>query len=419
MSLPEWLDEAFLSKSLQGGDHKGSQIRVVNFESTPAAPSGTYYASCVLRVRVAYVENFKNEQHFLSLIIKFPHSAGRLKLQSLHQVEPVFYSQFLPHVNTLTKVSFAPKPYFSSIPSVLVLEDLSVQGYKVADRCKLLDFHHCRLYATAAATFHATSVAVGKKNPELIRTIGAEKFYTEGPIAEFYRIGIRDGIQCFADQMEKSHLKMYANLVRNTIPTLWEKVCEVHKQSTIFNCLNQGDPWMTNMMFKYNGTGEVVDIKLLDFQALRYGSPIDDLLFFLWTSADHDVRENRLDDFLYIYCDALNDKLQEMGCFENFTFDDALQGLRIHAPASLLFAAVTAPLLLYPGVIDFFEIAKDLTSNGNGERVNKLAKYYTEDFCRNHVPRILKQLFGLGVFHYLKNMESNYFLQNRTYTNSF
>ena len=49
------------------------------------------------------------------------------------------------------------------------------------------------------------------------------------------------------------------------------------------------DFWVNNMMFAYDASGLPDRVKMVDFQLTEIGSPIRDLLFFVYTSADSAV----------------------------------------------------------------------------------------------------------------------------------
>jgi hypothetical protein len=69
--------------------------------------------------------------------------------------------------------------YHSGTPtSVIVLDDLKEQGFRMADRTVGLDMKHCLLVMKTLAQSHAASAVLHLKDPEIFKPIG-ESIYSE------------------------------------------------------------------------------------------------------------------------------------------------------------------------------------------------------------------------------------------------
>ncbi|RZC37726.1 EcKinase and/or DUF1679 domain containing protein, partial [Asbolus verrucosus] len=68
-------------------------------------------------------------------------------------------------------------------------------------------------------------------------------------------------------------------------------------------------------MFKYQGDdkSKPTDMRFLDFQLSRVGSPVIDLSYFLYSCADEEVLNN-FDSILKVYHSSISDCLSELGC---------------------------------------------------------------------------------------------------------
>merc|ERR1719481_516730 len=62
-----------------------------------------------------------------------------------------------------------------------------------------------------------------------------------------------------------------------------------------------GDPWFNNMLFKYNEEQMVEDVVFIDFQMMSFGSPTDDLTYFLSSSVTGDLMKKYKDHLLTLY----------------------------------------------------------------------------------------------------------------------
>ncbi|XP_046663484.1 uncharacterized protein LOC124356343 [Homalodisca vitripennis] len=394
---PIWLDKSFLTLCLNGGEEK-SDVEVSSFEVSSVLPPGNNYGSNLLRVKVNYKKNEEicNE----SLIIKFPSGYKEITklFDKLFEKEPSFYNEYLPEALNITVDLPVPKSFYSPLPDVIVLNDLKEEGYKMADRRKMLDFDHCKQFMIASATFHAASFAVHKKRPETVESIAVDPLYSSElaqGCADMHKALMTNGLLCMVDRMERTEkYYKYANVVRKNAGIIWGKVIELHKRHPTFNVLQQADPWTPNMMFKYDETGNVIDIKLLDFQATRYGSPLCSLVFFLWTSANHDVRDSKLEELYHIYCDELNSKLKEFHCSECVSFEDLRAGINLLSPAILAISSYFFPSLTSPRVIS---IEQRFTAVAEG-KVNPYEENYDDEYCKNSFLKLLGQLERTGVF---------------------
>lgn len=86
------------------------------------------------------------------------------------------------------------------------------------------------------------------------------------------------------------------------------------QQSTnSFNVLTHGDFWSSNIMFSYTPDDEIAEILLVDFQICKWGSPVEDLLFFLTISPKADIRIKEFDHFVSVYHARLVECLQILG----------------------------------------------------------------------------------------------------------
>jgi len=407
--IPDWLTNDFLRQCLQK-ESGSEEIVVTNHIITPVAPPGNNYGSFIVRVAVEYKHSTDDSATCSrSLIVKSELTEGDIKemfdnLSDLQQSEYDFYYKFLAKAEKLIDTGFAPKSFFSPMNSVTILEDLKESGFVMADRTKQLDFDHCRLYIEASATMHAASIAVHKEDPHLIESMGREKmFRPDDPGHEMFVSMIKGGLEVFAQATEKvEKYKKYAQVIREVIPLLWGLIVDAHKPSDALNSFNQGDPWTANMMFKYDELGNVSEVKIIDFQCLRYASPINDVVFFIWPSANNHVKSHRLEELYQIYFETFNNKLQQVHCDERLTIEHFNECLEKLSPSTMFLVASFLPLLIHPDPVDFGKFSTKNQENSEEIVLNYYLHYYNEQFCREHVPQSLEQLEKAGVFKHLE-----------------
>uniref|UniRef100_A0A1B6G4N1 CHK kinase-like domain-containing protein n=1 Tax=Cuerna arida TaxID=1464854 RepID=A0A1B6G4N1_9HEMI len=401
---PDWLSADFLTKCLQH-EEEYRDVVVTNYSTVRAALPGEHYLSCPLRVKVDYSDTNGNA-HSLSLIIKSEITNSNLQniADTFGCSESIFYRNFLPEVSSFEVISFAPKSFFSPKFSIVVLEDLREDGYVMASRVKGLDFEHCRCCLSNLAALHAVSFAVIKEKPEFIESIGKDKLYFHGSMGEsLIKMMIVSAMRCMTEYSEVTdRFKKYSKLLENISSTVWDMVVEVVKRREEFNTITHVDPSINNMMFKYNEQGTLVEMKLLDFQAVRYGSPALDLVYFTWTSMNEDVRLNRRDELYQYYVKELNRNLKQMNCSESISYDDINQKIKSLSPLALSTMAIYQHLLCEKPL----ENVDDFFVKGNEEKCYQLYKPYFDENARNN--RLSKQFEALelaGVFEYFNHSQ--------------
>lgn len=96
------------------------------------------------------------------------------------------------------------------------------------------------------------------------------------------------------------------------------------------------------------------DIRILDWQIIRYVSPAIDLTYNLFTSTDKALRDKEYDNLLKVYYESLSETVRLLGSNpdELFTFDNLKEELKICGN----YALITAPMLLQVSLADSSEI---------------------------------------------------------------
>ncbi|XP_046144699.1 uncharacterized protein LOC123988487 [Osmia bicornis bicornis] len=211
-------------------------------------------------------------------------------------------------------------------PVCLIMEDLSVLGFRMADRHLGLDIDHALMALRAIARFHAASVALCEKEPK----------YNEQYRKGYFNRGCQKELQMFitaifkamADEVEKmpEFGKPYADKLRAFAPNLYRKGGEVTaRKDNEFNVINHGDCWVNNMLFRYDDNGNPIQQIFVDFQQCINSSPALDLHYFLATSISEDIYEHRRSLLLEEYLKTLTSVMKKLGCKTSPPTIDELQ----------------------------------------------------------------------------------------------
>lgn len=147
------------------------------------------------------------------------------------------------------------------------------------------------------------------------------------------------------------------------------------------------------------------DICLLDWQVIRYASPVIDLLYNIFTSTDQALRDKEYDNLLQLYYKSLSRTIKLLGSNpdELFTFDDLQSELKKYG----IYALLMAPMLLQISQADSSDITNlddmcDKMANGELEENTSLVKTLSEtsqlEFERR-LAGVVEDILKLGYYH--------------------
>uniref|UniRef100_A0A1B6ML96 CHK kinase-like domain-containing protein n=1 Tax=Graphocephala atropunctata TaxID=36148 RepID=A0A1B6ML96_9HEMI len=397
-SVPDWLDRRFLEQALGGGgEDVGSSVEVVSYLVKSALTPGENFASYLFRVLLYYKSDDSSEAVKQSLIVKQPVKAGLIyeiaSKTQFYDKETVFYGGLLEKMSEKVNCKLGPKSFYSPVEQVVVLEDLKPE-YIVADKNLQLDLQHSELVFKFLAKYHASAVAVNHDDPKLIESVSGEcEFTIDGPIRRWAEFGTK----FIGDILKEMGFRDLGDFVLSRADGIWESAVETLKaRPGHFNVLVHGDIWTTNLMFKYNSDKELVDMKVLDFQLARYTTPVVDLLYYLYTSANDTVRDHHQVELFELYVKELNKNLQQLGCKERFSMKELIGDINHVIPwfiAAFVYGMI--PIFVH-GTKDGLDMegitGKDITS---GKCNPILAKMFSCKVIRALLPNLMRQYVSM------------------------
>ncbi|KAJ8874304.1 hypothetical protein PR048_025150 [Dryococelus australis] len=224
--------------------------------------------------------------------------------------------------------------------SVLLLENLKEQGYRTGDRISGLDLKHTEFVLERLARFHATAVAIKQKKPLVFRN-KLLKILTPFKLVEGTKEDDVKNNEKFIEKLRTipacyRNVEALSELFMDQIEfTHSDKFLPIREPYATFMHF---DFWTNNMMFKYKSEvdEEPVDFKIVDFQVSQYGSPVPDLMLFLFTSTQKGIVPEHIDRFLELYHNNFLEWLKTLGCeTKMFSYTSFLKEVKIAAPVTL------------------------------------------------------------------------------------
>lgn len=306
----------------------GPNFRIYDVEWSHLTDPGENFGSIILAVNIN-AENDK--QRTLNVVVKLPpKSAYLIELfdsPASFKKELEFYSMVAPEFLKLQNESGISREALSVIVpqylggrlglrdpqcfdehAAIVLENLKSHNYITQDRIVGLDKVHMDFAISHLAKLHAITIGLKLKKPEFFKK-------TVLPVLEF---DVNEAaIKGTTDMIQKAHndyksireAEGYLDRIEKTIEYGFAyNVTPEEPWATLVH----NDFWVNNMMFQYDESDKPINMKIVDFQLTVYNYGVNDLIFFLVSSAQKEVLDNYLDDMIDFYYDSFIESLKSL-----------------------------------------------------------------------------------------------------------
>nr|XP_034178779.1 uncharacterized protein LOC117603566 [Osmia lignaria]XP_034178780.1 uncharacterized protein LOC117603566 [Osmia lignaria] len=353
-----WLNIDYTQRIMRLAEDDNT-LQVTNIFTKAATDKGDNYSSDIRRVTVEFTRNKGNkmvtEKKSMILKLESPTEGARrvlIKKTEIFDTEISALTDAVKKMNQLLgpEERFCAKVYDVRLesPLCLILEDLSVFGFRMADRYLGFDTDHALMALRRMATFHAASVALCEKEPKYKERYRRGYFGMEYP--KEMQIFLTGTLKAMADEVETwpEFGKPYADKLRAFAPNSYRKGSEITAwRDNEFNVINHGDCWVNNMLFRYDDNGKPIQHIFVDFQLCVYSSPAIDLHYFAATSLSEELYKHRRGFLLEEYLKTLTSVMKELGCKTSPpTMDELQRILKEHETYEFLSAVIVLPVIL-------------------------------------------------------------------------
>lgn len=137
----------------------------------------------------------------------------------------------------------------------LILEDLTVEGYKMRNRKQPIDWPHCEMAIGYLAHLHSLSFVLKKRNPELFSSLAniPESFFCKRFLQYYKDLRLANGLKrvyaCLDEEKEQRCIEKM-KYVSDAFIELFEE-CVSNKGTNGYNVICHGDGWTNNIFYKY------------------------------------------------------------------------------------------------------------------------------------------------------------------------
>lgn len=242
---------------------------------------------------------FRNEIYLYDKILPYFDSYLRDKVIDFD------LSQWLPK----TYLSICQRNDDSTAETILVQENIQKNGFFVEPSLDLTE-EHLNIMIECLAQFHAVSLALKIDNTkDFLNAVGGiQSLCFEQPNDSLNMYDILHEIsttRLFGSVFSQDN--QYSCQFMQDITKLNEvvgdkpvKLLDRFRQVDDFAVIGHGDYHRNNLLFKKIDNC-VVDMKMIDFQQIRYGSPCLDLAFFMYLNISAELRKSLWDQILQQY----------------------------------------------------------------------------------------------------------------------
>lgn len=203
--------------------------------------------------------------------------------------------------------------------SILALENLKYKGFRNGPRLEL-DKNHIFLMTKTLAEYHALTYALRiNKDPKLFdlkKGIKPLPFKEPDGSRNIFNILYGIAFDRFFEYLDRTPENFDSESFRSEIKILRQKyekspldiLERFRTDDRAWSVILHGDFNRNNILFKYEsdtGYENPTEMRMIDFQELRYGSPACDLSFYLYFNMTPELRDEIWDDVLKYYHDTL------------------------------------------------------------------------------------------------------------------
>lgn len=313
--VPNWLHEAFILRVLsQSGE---TQIKLNEFTIDSATQKGDNFASEMFRIVVNYCEADLSEVIVRNLILKKTHTDPKISKMIQHsdiyRKEINCYRTYLPEFQKILATvgiteKLAPEViYFDMENEVLVMEDLSVQGFRTAEKSSRLSMDLAKMTLRKLALFHVSSIIYNEREGRQLENVKNEIF-TEH-LKEMFDLNL-DAAVAEIQSWGADFSKYVPDLkfIRNNFAEIIDATLVPSEGMGVFM---HGDMWLNNIMVQYAENKSANDIVLLDFQLSGWASRAIDVIYFIFTTLNEVDYMQNFDEVLRVYNDEFSALLEK------------------------------------------------------------------------------------------------------------
>jgi thiamine kinase-like enzyme len=232
------------------------------------------------------------------------------------------------------------------------------------------------------AQLHASALALKINNTELFNEIIEsleEVIYKNSN--QVQKPGTESCIEGTATHLrmvepQTPELKKVADYFSNHVSKCYDKLYKMFNGPKLkYHTICHGDPWNNNLLFLHDDSGNIVDLKMVDYQICRYTSVSTDILYLIYASAHSSLIENSYETLIEAYHDELIKELRRKSVSEEILAELGMDWLQAELKEYSLYGVLIGCVLVHPMLAD----------EADAERFENINVQDTDEFINNLV----------------------------------
>ncbi|XP_073842820.1 uncharacterized protein [Musca autumnalis] len=400
--VPTWIRKELFDKVLR--ENVTGFKKIEHFKLCPALAPGENYATVMLKVHIdCLLQTGKVEK--MTFMLKVPHDTevyrNHLIKWNMFAKESGMYKEIVPAFEKLYRhkgleVHFGAKAYDLPVTEEYIfLEDLTRRGFRNVQRQNCLDLEHCHGALKKLAQFHAASAVWVEQHGQFAKLYCGLPSMEGMSLMKPILISGLEHILKALKHLNKSDA--YSTELQHFGEHIEEALLqENEKHNNDFFVLNHGDFWANNIMFQYNELGELKETYFVDYQLPAYGSPAQDLLYFIVSSAHLDLKVKRFDELICFYYENL---IQHLEILDYKKPLPCLRDLHQMIIKGSIWGVIAMLVTMAAALCETTsEASMDNLSHDSPESQKFKEQLYTNKRFLQHVDAVLPWLFNRGAF---------------------
>ncbi|KAK3874461.1 hypothetical protein Pcinc_020625 [Petrolisthes cinctipes] len=343
-------------------EDQGTEAHLESWTSENFTQEGDHYMSCIRRLTTTFT--LAGNTHQTSYVVKTKQKVFGGCFDDLldvaFQKECLVYETLVPALNAELREGHLehirlPRCYFHSMKEgrqMIIMEDLSRCGFKMATHSLGLDAVHARLVVQELGRLHASSLLYQATLPNhclaLKYPVLQKDWHNYSERAEDELVVIlKSDLVTLAAVAElsgrpKDEVMWLRDLATRTLQVFTRQLAT----EPPFAVFCHGDCWTNNALFRYDSDGVPVEVMLLDLQMARRGSVALDLTTFMYTSLSGQERRACYASLLHEYYASFSLVMQARGVPVPFTLEQLVAEYREKSLFGLLMGSDYLPVVM-------------------------------------------------------------------------
>ncbi|KAL0126207.1 hypothetical protein PUN28_004971 [Cardiocondyla obscurior] len=335
----------------------------------PGSKLGDNYTSLMIRTKVVGTrgDGSPYSKTFMTKIIQ-PNKniSSIINLSELFHIEKHAYTKVLPVFGP-----FGPSCIYAD-ENTIIMEDLAEKGYVNCERRNYLDLDHTVFALKKLAKFHAVGLGIKFNNPKQFDTLTSdikEMIYRDDSKTAVMRSCTESYMKSIIQYLDIIEPRTEAvETIKDYIVTNTEKMYDMLRPLFVspkrrYETICHGDPWTNNLLFLHNNDGKIIDLKLVDYQILRYTSVTTDFLYFMYSSVRSSLIERSFESLVKIYHNELLNELRRLHVHEKILAEFGAEWLEAEFKIYSLYGLIIGCAFINPILAEEDELKKFQTIN--------------------------------------------------------